>query len=256
MNIKQIKQVSRDAHNEILGIAKSIHPNLFGRLQYHEFYDESLRDNTLQLRYETQLVPIIMEYKDELQSLKEKYLTQFFEDYMELDAEEYGIDLGSGRVISNPSGWLSADSFLPCPEVQKIYDSVLEIHSYKTRMRPFWEYDTYSVSTPQLVVQVDRASTPTIYIDNARRKMGAHHVNAVHLLVQAAKDINTIGYDIHIPPLSTYDEKNMANNTILAAVQRHKKLKDFLDGTHSKTEESYYSELQDNYSYTFRGRNF
>ena len=254
MNIKEIKQYSRDSINEILRLAASIHPKIISVLQFRDIFDDSLMDDSFLERYKSQILPLVKEYQNTLQSMKEEYLTQYFEDFMECsDFEDYGINLRTGAWIDHPSAWLAEDvEFLPRVEVQAMYDGVLSIHSNRATFTPFWERYGYTMISDQEKANVSSASTPSAFIRNCRSLFRQSHRNGVYKVLDSAKLAGTFDYEIHLEPLSQYDERNTANNIIITGVQRHAKLRDFLESDIDKNLEKYYSTF-DGTKHTFRG---
>lgn len=254
MRLNEIKNQSRSTHNKIKKIAESIHPKLVSRLQFKDFYDDTLMDNSLQLRFNDQVLPLITEYHRELKEMKDEYIDNMFLDFLELDdVEDIGIDLDTGIWVSQYNGWRSAGDFLPDSRIAFMYTSVRELHLGYTSLKGFWENSSYVIYSPDKQYSVSSSSTPEHFIKSARNMMKDSAPNAVHLLLNSAKIANDIGYKIHIPPLSQYDERHVSNSTIVKAVQRHAKLKAFLEGSHVKDRSSYWTHVDSDGNYNFNG---
>lgn len=254
MNIKEIKQYSRDTINEILKLSASIHPKLISVLQFRDIFDDTLMDDSLRDRYNTQILPLVKEYQNNLRTMKEEYLTQYFEDFMECsDFEDYGINLRTGLWVDQPKAWLEEDvEFLPRVEVQAMYDGVRNIHSNRATFTPFWERYGYTMISDHEKASVNAASSPSAFIRGCRSMFRQTHRNGVYKVLDSAKLANTFDYEIHLEPLTQYDERNIVNNYIVNGVQRHAKLRDFLESSIDKSLPYYYSTF-DGTKHTFRG---
>lgn len=252
MNIKEIKEYSRSAHNDILSIARSIHPKLFSILQYSDLLDNSLRDGNLKVLYDSQIRDAKQKYCNDLRKMKCDYLSQFFADYMELGTfDDYGINLDTGAWMDNPTEWMKV-SFLPRSEVQPIYDGVLDIHLDKTRIEPFWNRGGYTISSVHEKVTVKGWGDPVGFIDYHRGLFRNGVRNKVYDLLDSAKLANTFDYHIHLEPLNEYEERQIAQHYMIKGVERHAKLRDFLESSIDKNLD-YYTSTMKNSRYTFRG---
>lgn len=254
MNIKEIKEYSRDTRIDILRIAESIHPKLLSVIQYKDIYDDSLLDNSLKTRFDEQIKPNVLDYYDELKRLKQDYLTQFFEDFMEVsEFDDYGIDISTGSWLYNPSAWTTMQvEFLPRVEIQAMYEGVMDIHSSKNTFTPFWERNGYTMISDHEKATVFGRTTPREFIMGCRMMFNQHHRNGIYKVLDSAKLANTFDYDLHLEPLTQYDERNIANNIIVSSVHRHAKLRDFLESTIDKNLQ-FYTSTYNGMKYTFRG---
>lgn len=253
MNLREIKVYSRESRAKINKVAESIHPKLLKILQYNDLYDESLRDNGLIERFNRDVHPLIEEFHSTFKNMKHEYLYNFFDDFLELDDyDDIGIDLFSGQYLYKPDSWVSAIDFLPNPACADIYNGVINLHqNYMGRLKPFWEYNSYTITSDTQHAVVSSNSSPVRFIDNARSQFKDGHVNAIQRVVECAKMASEFDYPIHYPPLSPYDEKNIHHNVLIRSVERHAKLRDFLESTHVNEEGNFYSTLS-NGKYKFK----
>lgn len=254
MNIKEMKQYSRDTTNDILRLAATIHPKLLSVLQFRDIFDDNLMDDSFLERYNTQIVPLVQEYKSTFTEMKEDYLTQYFEDFMECsDFEDYGINLKTGSWVDQPTAWLNDDmDFLPRVEVQAMYEGVYNMYNDRNTFTPFWQRYGYTMISDHEKATVSCAASPSAFIRNCRSMFRQTHRNGIYKVLDSAKLAHTFEYDIHLEPLSNYDERNISNNTIVTGVHRHAKLRDFFESDIDKNMLCYYSTF-DGTKYTFSG---
>ena len=243
MNIKQIKKWSHETSTEIHKIANSICPKLFKPLQYEDIFDDAYRDDSIQNRYKTQLVELIDEYRTDLRKLKQDFITQYFEDWLECsEYGDYGIDTNTGLALTKPDKWMNKDvNFLPRVEVAAFYESVMEIHLHMVNLKPFWEREDYTIISPTSKRSAKSARSPVTWIDRNRELFPEGHLNAVQVLLDATKLANTFEYELHIEPLSHYMEREVTKGEFVKSIERHAKLRDFLEGEQNKSHRFYAS---------------
>lgn len=255
MNIKEMKQYSRDCVSEILSVANSIHPKLLSVIQFRDIYDDSLMNRSLLDRYNSQVLPLVKAYEKEFREMKVQYITQAFEDFMEYsDYDDYGINLKTGAWLDNAKAWTDREEvdFMPRVEVQAIYDGVMYLHSNRASLKPFWEHSRYMMISDDKKATVSSSSTPDGFIRACRSMFVHSNKNVIYKVLESAKLATTFDYDIHLEPLTQYDERNIVNSTIIIGVQRHAKLRDFLESSIDKNMKCYSSTF-DGTKHTFRG---
>lgn len=226
MNISEIYDFQNDAIRQINAAAHKIHPKLLSRLQYHDFFDAALLDPDLVPKYKAQVLPLIEQYKKDIVVICEEYLLSFAKDmYMLFDRLGYDLDTGEELDLDDICEHLFSRNFMPCIEIQPVWDMVHSSLVSSYRPMPFWQNYSYVITTPFSRVVIDYHNVPEKYIENNRKKFSwSGGSDYVELLENNILLKRNLGYDVNIEPITASEHKQIPKN-LQEAVQRHYILK-------------------------------
>ncbi|AQW88585.1 hypothetical protein pEaSNUABM50_00058 [Erwinia phage pEa_SNUABM_50] len=238
LSIKDLITCQRTWDDKIRTIANMIDPKLLSILSYEDIFNDKYKDDTLQEKYTEIVYPLIVEYKKEFKELRDKYLLDYINDMGNvLDSLGYYVDSGeeAGNVLDSIT-----NDFIPCVEIEHVWNYVynelqIDIH------RPFWVRSGYSLVGNNEYVSVESNSSPSKFIEYNRNKFnrsyGEKRIDIFKRSVRQADEL--FDYDIHIQPLSKFEDDKLPNN-YNDAVRRHLILRHALENQNLIEDNAHY----------------
>ncbi|SOK58860.1 hypothetical protein [Yersinia phage fHe-Yen9-03] len=228
LSIKDVLNCQQRWNSQITSVANGIDSKLISVLSYEDMFSEKYNDNKFKELYEALIEPMVKQYNQELNSLRSQYLIEYLND-MAIVLDTVGVNTTTGEEISAPITNIPY-SFIPCAEVECVYNFINELKYSIYEYRPFWSRGGYHICGNNEYITTEGSDSPCNFILNNRNKFiksyGEHKIEVFKRSVLQASDL--FDYDIHVQPMSRYDEDRIPNNYNLA-VRRHLILKHALE---------------------------
>lgn len=233
ITLKDLFTYSGEAKRDITRVAEKIHPKLLHRLDFDDFFDDTLLDATIYDEYKLKVLPLITKYEQTISNMVQQYQIHMLTDMMYISPngsyslDSFGVNLSTGKEIRTFEEVIECNKdFLPHPSIEFwYYASSAYIKQYE--FKPFWSYGYYDVNSSNIKVTISSYSNPSDFIYGNRNKFPVKGGTMYQKLIELAETIHSIPYDLHIPPTSEYDTKRMVNNELTSSVNRHYKFYKF-----------------------------
>ena len=213
-----------------MAAANYVDPKLFSVLTFQDIFDDKYADNNIMERYTAEVLPLVEEYRKNIDFHINQYLLNFINDvHILMDVTGYNANTSESTGSFDSMSEISHIDYIPSLEIEPIWNAVMDLR-YKYSYTPYWLRNGYTLYGNNETVIVKNSPTPKKFIEINResfnRSFGDTNLGKLERAVTIKN--STFDYPIYVPALTQYEDRAIPAS-YEEAVRRHLILKTAMD---------------------------